>query len=154
MVWAAGFAVPPLAGAAGLATDARGRMVVDGAPRSASHPDVFGASDAVAAPAVGGETRMSCQTGVPMGAAVAGAVAARAAGRAPRPVRFRYVGQNISLGRRDAVIQFTRSDDTAVAAALTGRAAVAVKEAVVRGAFWAARWRGGTVRRVRPGSGR
>lgn len=32
----------------GLATGARGRLVVDETPRSASHPDVYGAGDAAA----------------------------------------------------------------------------------------------------------
>jgi NADH dehydrogenase len=42
------------------------------------------------------------------------------------------VHQPVSLGRRDAVVQFTRPDDTPGRWCLTGRAAVVYKEAVTR----------------------
>ena len=43
---------------------------------------------------------------------------------------MRNIHQPVSLGRRDAVIQFTRADDTPGRFCLTGRWAVAYKEAV------------------------
>jgi hypothetical protein len=45
VVWAAGFAVPDLARRSGLATDGRGRVLVDASLRSVSHPNVFAAGD-------------------------------------------------------------------------------------------------------------
>jgi NADH dehydrogenase FAD-containing subunit len=60
----------------------------------------------------GNETRVSCQTGLPMGQHVADVVADRLTGGDPRPFRLRYVWQNISLGRRDGVTQFTHADDS------------------------------------------
>ena len=109
VVWTAGFRVSALADRAGLAVHGRGRMIVDETCRSVSHPQVYGIGDAAAAPALGGETRMSCQTGLPMGLYAADAIAAVLNGRTPRPLRIRYVGQNISLGRRDRITQFTRA---------------------------------------------
>jgi NADH dehydrogenase FAD-containing subunit len=82
VVWAAGFRVPSVAGQA-----------------AAHAPD-------------GNETRVSCQTGLPMGQHVADVVADRLTGGDPRPFRLRYVWQNISLGRRDGVTQFTHADDS------------------------------------------
>ncbi|MEQ7123364.1 FAD-dependent oxidoreductase [Actinopolymorpha sp. B11F2] len=139
-VWAAGFRVPTLARAAGLAVDRRGRMLVDDTLRSVSHPDVYGIGDVAAAPTPGGsESRMSCQTSLPMGRYVAGSIAATLEGRAPKPIRIRYVWQNISLGRRDGVTQFTGPDDSPTGAVLTGRVSAAFKEAVTRGTVVALR---------------
>ncbi|KPC58393.1 hypothetical protein [Streptomyces chattanoogensis] len=60
-------------------------------------------------------------------------------GRTPKPLRLRYVWQNISLGRRDGLTQFTRADDSPVAAVLTGRASARFKEAITRGTVFALR---------------
>lgn len=143
VVWAAGFRASPLARDAGMTVDRRGRMVVDATLRSLSHPEVYGAGDAAAAPAPGGDaTRMSCQTGLPMGLFAADAVARRVIGKPPRHIRIRYVWQNISLGRHDGITQFTRSDDSPLNAVLAGRIAAGFKETISRGAALAARYPG------------
>ncbi|MFC4016091.1 NAD(P)/FAD-dependent oxidoreductase [Nonomuraea purpurea] len=142
VVWAAGFRVPELAAQAGLATDRHGRMLVDRALRSVSHPDVFAAGDAAAADRSGRPTRMACQTGLPMGMYAGEAVADLLTGREPRRALFRYVWQNISLGRHDAVTQFTRPDDTSLETVMTGRPSAAFKEAILRGTVWAMRHSG------------
>ncbi|WP_052847600.1 NAD(P)/FAD-dependent oxidoreductase [Streptomyces avicenniae] len=140
VVWTAGFRVSELAREAGLAVDARGLITVDPTLRSVSHPEVFAAGDAAAAHGPGGAaSRMSCQTGLPMGAYVAGSVAASLTGRTPEPLRLRYVWQNISLGRRDGLTQFTRADDSPVRAVLTGRASARFKEAITRSTVLALR---------------
>ncbi|MFD9891168.1 NAD(P)/FAD-dependent oxidoreductase [Amycolatopsis sp. NPDC059027] len=137
VVWAAGFRVPALAAEAGLAVDGRGRMRVDERLRSVSHPEVYGVGDAAAGLAAGGrETRMSCQTGLPMGQYAAGAIARELTGRHPKPARIRYEWQNISLGRRDGVTQFTRADDSPVNVVLTGRVSAWFKEMITRLAAW------------------
>ena len=144
VVWTAGFLVPDLTKSAGFAVDERGRVVVDGSLRSVSHPDVIAAGDVAAAAATGGEARMSCQTALPMGLCAGANVRRLHEGRALEPVRIRYVWQNVSLGRRDGVTQFTRADDTPLPhAVLTGRASARFKEAVtrstvgvMRGAWW------------------
>lgn len=129
VVWAAGFRVPALAADAGLAVDDAGRMIVDDRLRSVSHPTVYGIGDAAA------RIRMSCQTSLPMGQYVARALA----GRTSAAHRVRYVWQNISLGRRNGITQFTRADDSPVPAVLTGRTAARFKEAITRAAAWSAR---------------
>ncbi|MEU8404959.1 FAD-dependent oxidoreductase [Micromonospora sp. NPDC048842] len=142
VVWTAGFRVSALADRAGLAVDGRGRMIVDETCRSVSHPQVYGIGDAAAAPAFGGETRMSCQTGLPMGLYAADAIAAVLNGRTPTPLRIRYVWQNISLGRRDGITQFTRADDSPIGAVLTGRSAIGFKEAISRSTVYRLRHSG------------
>ena len=138
VVWAAGFAVPPLAAAAGLAVDRRGRVIVDAQLRSRSHPQVFAVGDAASAKAGDRPTRMSCQIGLPMGNYVAGAISADLRGKRSRPFRMRYVWQNISLGRGDGVTQFTRFDDTPRRVVLTGAPSARFKELITRSAAWAA----------------
>ncbi|GAA4974157.1 NADH dehydrogenase FAD-containing subunit [Nonomuraea thailandensis] len=128
--------VSGLAADSGLATDEQGRMLVDPSLRSLSHPEVFGIGDAAAARTAGGISRMSCQTGLPMGLHAGDAVARLVAGQDPRPVRIRSVWQHISLGRRDGVTQFSRADDSPLGPVLTGGVAARYKELVIRGTVW------------------
>ncbi|MFJ2028540.1 NAD(P)/FAD-dependent oxidoreductase [Streptosporangium sp. NPDC087985] len=133
VVWTTGFRVPDLAREAGLAVDDSGRMIVDETLRSVSHPEVYGVGDAAAVRRPDGqELRMACATGMPSAQQAVHAVAARLAGREPRPLRFRYFNQCISLGRRDGLIQFVHTDDRPREAVLTGRLAALYKETIVR----------------------
>ncbi|MFC4852180.1 NAD(P)/FAD-dependent oxidoreductase [Actinophytocola glycyrrhizae] len=136
VVWTTGFTVPSLAADAGLAVDDHGRLLVDETLRSTSHPEVYGVGDAAAVRMPGGqELRMACATGLPAAQQAIRALLARRAGRRPKPFRFRYVNQCISLGRRDALVQFVNADDQAKESVLTGRLAALYKETVVRSAF-------------------
>ncbi len=72
----------------------------------------------------------TCQSGMPTGVHVAASIARQLAGGQPRPFRFGYLHQPVSLGRHDAVIQFTHPDDSPRRWFLTGRAAVWYKETV------------------------
>lgn len=130
VVWTTGVRVPALAAEAGLTTDGRGRIVTDPTLRSVSHPSVYAVGDAAAVRQAYGVVHGTCQSGIPTAVYAADAIALRLAGREPRPLRFGYVHQPVSLGRRDAVIQFARGDDTPRRWYLTGRAAVAYKESV------------------------
>ena len=137
VAWTTGFRVPPLAGAAGLAVDDRGRMLVDPTLRSVSHPEVYGIGDAAAARNQDGqELRMGCGPGGITAVAAARAIIDRLAGRPAKPLRFKDLAWCISLGRRDGLVQFGRADDSPV---LTGRPAALVKESVVRGAAYGQR---------------
>ncbi|HWC81133.1 MAG TPA: FAD-dependent oxidoreductase [Pseudonocardiaceae bacterium] len=135
VVWTTGFRVPDLARAAGFAVDEHGRMIVDDTLRSASHPDVLAIGDAAAIHRPDGlELRMACATGLPTTQHAVRALAARMSGRPVGPLKFRYVNQCISLGRKDALIQFVHNDDRPREAVLTGRFAALYKETVVRSA--------------------
>ncbi|ADD43990.1 NAD(P)/FAD-dependent oxidoreductase [Stackebrandtia nassauensis] len=130
-VWTTGFAVPGLATESGLATDADGRIHIDQTMRSASHPDVYAVGDAAVVRGPQGTIlRMACGTGAPMALQAADAIAARLSGRRPHRFVFRYIHQNISLGRRDGLIQYVTSDDRPKNTILKGRAAVMYKEMV------------------------
>ncbi|GAA2298293.1 FAD-dependent oxidoreductase [Nonomuraea roseoviolacea subsp. roseoviolacea] len=129
-LWTTGVKVAPLAGEAGIAVDDRGRVLVDATLRSISHPEVHAVGDAAAVRMPWGVIHGTCQSGLPTAQYTADAIARRLRGRPVRPFRFGYFHQPVSLGRRDAVIQFTHADDIPARWHLTGRAAVAYKELV------------------------
>ncbi|MFC8528659.1 NAD(P)/FAD-dependent oxidoreductase [Nocardia sp. NPDC057227] len=129
-IWTTGVQVSPLAARSGIATDAAGLVRTDATLRSISHPDIHAIGDAAAVRMAWGDVHGTCQTGLPAAAYTADTVARLLRGGKVEPFRIGYFHQAVSLGRRDAVIQFTRADDTPRRWYLTGRAAVAYKEAV------------------------
>ncbi|WP_084956434.1 NAD(P)/FAD-dependent oxidoreductase [Thermoactinospora rubra] len=129
-LWTSGTRGLPLAAEAGLAVDERGLIVVDAALRSVSHPDVYAVGDAAAIRQSYGVMHGTCQSGIPTALHAAESIARELRGRRPRPFRFGYFHQPVSLGRKDAVIQFVNPDDTPRRAYLTGRWAVLYKETV------------------------
>ncbi|MDX3191845.1 FAD-dependent oxidoreductase [Streptomyces sp. MN03-5084-2B] len=136
-VWTAGFAVHPIAAATTLRVSETGQIVVDDTMRSVSHPDVYAVGDAASARGASGTPlRMSCASGVPSAHLAADAIAARLTGRELPPNKIGYSGQCISLGRRDAVVQWVTPDDRPKAAAVTGRTAARLKEMICRTAAW------------------
>jgi NADH dehydrogenase len=128
VLWTGGVRVPVLA--RGLDVDARGRIVTDASLRSVSHPNVYAVGDAAAVTQKFGVLHGTCQGGMPTGAYVAAAIARELAGGKQKPFRFGYIHMPVSLGRNDAVIQFTHPDDSPKRLRLTGRRAVWYKETV------------------------
>ncbi|WP_086663849.1 NAD(P)/FAD-dependent oxidoreductase [Lentzea kentuckyensis] len=129
-LWTAGVKVSPLAGESGMAVDGRGLIVVDAVLRSVSHPDIHAIGDAAAIRLAWGELHGTCQSGLPTAQHTADTIARLLRGKQAKPFRFGYYHQPISLGRRDAVIGFTRADETPRRICLKGRAAVIYKEMV------------------------
>ncbi|MCC8245613.1 NAD(P)/FAD-dependent oxidoreductase [Saccharothrix luteola] len=129
-LWTTGVAVSPLARESGIAVDDRGLIVVDATLRSVSHPEVHAIGDAAAVRLGWGRVHGTCQSGLPTAQHTADTIARLLRGKQARPFRFGYFHQPVSLGRRDAVIQFTHADDTPRRAYLKGRAAVLYKEFV------------------------
>jgi NADH dehydrogenase FAD-containing subunit len=161
VVWTSGTRVSPLAAAAGLTVEDSGRIVTDTVLRSVSHPDVYAVGDAAAIRQGYGVMHGTCQGGMPTGVHAAVAIVRALKGKKPKPFRFGYYHTPVSLGRRDAVVQFTHPDDSPRRMYLTGRRAVWYKETVSAspwptygrmkrmpssGAFWP---RGGRFTRVR-----
>ena len=130
VLWTTGVRVSPIAAAAGLEVDDRGRIVPDGSLRSVSHPNVYAVGDAAAIRQGYGVVHGTCQSGIPTALHAAASIARGLKGKQPKRFRFGYVHQPVSLGRHDAVIQFTRPDDTPKRLFLSGGLAVAYKETV------------------------
>lgn len=150
VLWTSGVRVSPLA--QGLEADERGRIVTDAALRSVTCPEVYVVGDAAAVRQRFGVLHGTCQSGMPTGAHAAISIVRELNGKAPKPFRFGYIHAPVSLGRRDAVIQFTKPDGSPRKITLTGRRAVWYKETVtaspwptygrirkfpVQGAVWA-----------------
>ncbi|MFD0290735.1 NAD(P)/FAD-dependent oxidoreductase [Streptomyces sp. NPDC127118] len=129
-VWAAGFSVPDLAARSGLTTDAVGRLLTDETLTSVDDPRIVAAGDA-AAPA-GAPFRMSCQAAGQLGSRAARTVLSRIAGERPAPLKVRFAGQCMSLGRRTGFFQFASMDDRANPLYLGGRPGAKLKEIVCR----------------------
>lgn len=136
-IWTAGFGVPALADRSGLRTDAMGRLLTDETLTSLDDPCIVAAGDA-AAPS-GQPLRMSCQAAVPLGAQAADTVLSRISGTEPAVINQAFLGSNVSLGRRAAVIQWARKDDTPLNFYTGGRLGAALKEAICKGTVWGIR---------------
>lgn len=145
-VWCGGFVPRPLAVASGLATGPRGGTLVDQRMRSVSHPEVLAAGDAAEPPTLrnGAAVRMSCQAGIPMGAHAADVLAASLRGREEPEFDFGYLAWNVSLGRRDGLIQWVDRADRPKEHVTRGRRAARLKELVTAGGAKSPAW----VRRV------
>ncbi len=130
VLWTSGVRVSPLPAVAGLEVDERGRIVTDEALRSVSHPEVFAVGDAAAIRQAYGVMHGTCQSGMPTGVHAALSIVRGLRGKQPRSFRFGYFHTPVSLGRHDAVVQFTRPDDSPHRLCLTGRNAVWYKETV------------------------
>ena len=134
-VWSAGFAVHPLAAAAGLRVAETGQLVVDRTMRSVSHPDVYAAGDS--AYAIGDNGRplpMSCASAGYTNMQATAAIIARLTGREVPTVGLKYVGNHISLGQRDAIFQMVDGEARSKSWYLGGRTAARLKAGVLRGA--------------------
>ncbi|MFD8522373.1 NAD(P)/FAD-dependent oxidoreductase [Streptomyces capillispiralis] len=137
-VWAAGFAVGPLAAAGGLEVTESGRIVVDGTMRSVSHPHVYAVGDS--AWAVGDNGRplpMSCASAGYTGRQAADAIVGRLTGRGIAHTKLVYVGNHISLGRRDAILQMVDAEARPKPKYLGGPTAARIKAGILGLSLWA-----------------
>ncbi|MEU4447183.1 FAD-dependent oxidoreductase [Actinosynnema sp. NPDC050801] len=134
-VWAAGFAAHPIAAASGLDVEANGQIRVDRMMRSVSHPDVYAAGDSVHAIGENGRPLpMSCASAGFTGMQAVASIIGDLTGRKIAKTSLVYVGNHISLGRRDAIFQAVGRDVRPKSWALRGRPAARLKAAILRGA--------------------
>ncbi|MET7597524.1 NAD(P)/FAD-dependent oxidoreductase [Streptomyces sp. NPDC004082] len=136
-VWTAGFAVGPVAATCGLEVTERGRIVVDRSMRSVSHPDVYAVGDS--AYAIGDNGRplpMSCASAGHTGMQATAAIVGRLAGRKIPNTRLEYLGNHISLGRRDGILQLVDREGEAKPKHVGGRKAARIKSGILRTSLW------------------
>ncbi|MFH8347358.1 NAD(P)/FAD-dependent oxidoreductase [Streptomyces sp. NPDC018045] len=134
-LWAVIGSVPDLAARSGLEVDPDGRAVVDAYLRSVTDPRIFVVGDCAAVPG----SRAACATAMPQGAHAADTLARMMRGRELTPYSMGYVGQGLSLGRRDGLLQAGRRDDTVRRFYVAGGAAAVGKERVCRYAKFSVR---------------
>lgn len=91
----------------------------------------------VSLPAVPG-ARFGCRTAGPQAGHAVDALARLIKGRPPEPASLRYVSRAVSLGRKDAVVQFTHLD-TLRKRYVTGRTGAMAKELTAWGGRFGSR---------------
>ncbi|WP_280418193.1 NAD(P)/FAD-dependent oxidoreductase [Nocardia carnea] len=139
-VWAAGFAVHPVAAASGLAVEENGRIRVDRMMRSVSHPGVYAAGDSAFAIRDNGRPLpMSCASAGFTAMQAVAAIIGDLTGRKAPETSLSYVGNHISLGRKDGIFQLVDAAERSKSWALRGRPAARVKAAILTGGPWSLR---------------
>ncbi|WP_329242300.1 NAD(P)/FAD-dependent oxidoreductase [Streptomyces canus] len=136
-VWTAGFTVSPIAAAGGLEVTESGRIVVDRTMRSVSHPNVYAVGDS--AYAVGDNGRplpMSCASAGYTGRQATDAIVGRLTGGTVPNTKLEYLGNHISLGRRDGILQMVDAEGRAKPKYVGGRKAARIKAGIVRMSLW------------------
>ncbi|WP_242910531.1 NAD(P)/FAD-dependent oxidoreductase [Actinomadura terrae] len=136
-VWTAGFAVDPIAAAGGLEVAENGRIIVDRAMRSVSHPTVYAVGDS--AYAIGENGRplpMSCASAGCTGRQAIEAIVGRLTGRAIADTKPAYIYNHISLGRRDAILHMVDDQGRAKPKYIGGRKAARIKAGIVTMSLW------------------
>ncbi|HEY8979645.1 MAG TPA: FAD-dependent oxidoreductase [Streptomyces sp.] len=136
-VWTAGFAVSGIAAAGGLEVTGDGRIVVDRTMRSVSHPNVYAVGDSVHALGDNGRPLpMSCASAGYTGMRATAAIVGRLTGREIPDTKLEYLGNHISLGRRDGILQMVDAQGRAKAAYVGGWKAARIKAAILTMSLW------------------
>ncbi|MFG1853955.1 NAD(P)/FAD-dependent oxidoreductase [Actinomadura geliboluensis] len=136
-VWTAGFAVSPIAAAAGLEVTGNGQIIVDRTMRSVSHPNVYAIGDSVYTLCENGrQLPMNCGSAGYTGRQAIEAIVGRLTGRKIANVKLVYWYNAISLGRWDGILQLIDGAGQAKPKYMGGRKAVRVKAGIQRGALW------------------
>jgi NADH dehydrogenase FAD-containing subunit len=136
-VWAAGFAVHPIAAASGLAVEEDGRITVDRLMRSVSHPQVYAAGDS--AYAIGDNGRplpMTCASAGFTRMQATAAIVGDLTGHKISRTALTYFGHCISLGGKDGILQLVDGEAQSKPGSLRGRPAARIKALVYRGTAW------------------
>ncbi|MGA5451994.1 NAD(P)/FAD-dependent oxidoreductase [Streptomyces umbrinus] len=137
-VWTAGFAVGPIAAVSGLEVTENGQIVVDRTMRSVSHPNVYAAGDS--AYTIGDNGRplpMSCASAGYTGRQATDAIVGRLTDSKIANTKLEYVGNHISLGRRDGILQMIDHEGQAKPKYMGGRNAARIKAGIVKMSLWA-----------------
>ncbi len=133
VLWAGGFTASPLVAESNFTVNATGQMLVHDTLQSVDYDNVYGVGDCASVTLTSGEAqRMACAVAMPMGAHGADNISHYLNQTTQEPFQFAYMLQCISLGRRDALVQFVDADDTPKDRILTGRKAAWVKEFICR----------------------
>jgi NADH dehydrogenase len=104
LIWVAGIKANPLVAALPAGHDRLGRVVVDEYFRVPEYEGVYAIGDCAACPdGQGGTLAATAQVAVQQGPALARNLVAEWLGRSPKPFRFRYRGDLVSIGSLDAV---------------------------------------------------
>jgi len=130
-VWSTGLHSSPIARKAGIATDERGRIMVDANLRSLTHQQILAVGDAARPIApTGAQYRQSAFAALVSGAYAADVILAQKSRRRIRPFSFSTFGQGVAVGR-GGVGFFSYPDDMQRWFIVKGRAAHHIRNVFV-----------------------
>ncbi|MEU3745604.1 MULTISPECIES: NAD(P)/FAD-dependent oxidoreductase [Streptomyces] len=137
-VWTAGFAVSSIAAAGGLEVTENGRIVVDRTMRSVSHPNVYAVGDSGYVTGDNGRPLpMSCASAGYTGRQAVDAIVGRLTGGKIANTKLEYLGNHISIGRQDGILQMVDDGGQAKPKYVGGRKAARIKAGIVWMSLWA-----------------
>ncbi|TGN14121.1 NAD(P)/FAD-dependent oxidoreductase [Leptospira ilyithenensis] len=131
-----GLVASPVGVESGLPANEIGQLLVNGYLELNQTPDVFVAGDA--AKVVSGDhdhLRMACATALPMGIYAAERLAYTLGAKSKlgeKEFKLSYLGRNVSLGRKNGVIQPSLSDDTPYGKVWKSKMAAFIKETICK----------------------
>ncbi|PJZ51807.1 NAD(P)/FAD-dependent oxidoreductase [Leptospira adleri] len=135
-ILANGFSASPIGTAAGLRTNPIGQVYVNSFLEVENHPEILGAGDSVQIVSSGYDhLKMACATALPMGIYAAERLSYRLGTKSKKgkdSFSLAYLGRNVSLGRKDGVIQESEPDDSPTRKIWTSRSAVWIKELICK----------------------
>ncbi len=135
-ILANGFSASPIGEVSGFRTNPIGQVYVNSFLEVEDHPEIFGAGDAVQIVSSGyRHLKMACATAIPMGIYAAERLSYRLGLKSKKgkdPFSLGYLGRNVSLGRKDGLIQESEPDDTPTSKIWTSRSAVWIKELICK----------------------
>ncbi|AOP35908.1 hypothetical protein A0128_04655 [Leptospira tipperaryensis] len=135
-VLANGFSASPIGSISGLRTNPIGQVYVNSFLEVEDHPEIIGAGDAVQIVSSGYDhLRMACATALPMGIYAAERLSHQLGAKSKKgehPFSIAYLGRNVSLGRKDGLIQESEPDDTPTGKIWTSQSAVWIKELICK----------------------
>ncbi|SDJ21972.1 NADH dehydrogenase, FAD-containing subunit [Frankineae bacterium MT45] len=134
-LWGILSGIPDLAARSGLTVNAEGRAVVDEYLRSVNNQRIFVVGDCAAVPGA----RLCCAAATPQGAYAAATLARMVKERRLKKYSMGYVGQAVSLGRGEGLIQASKRDGSLRRWYIGGRAAAWSKESITRYAKFGSR---------------
>lgn len=136
-VWTVGFAVAPIAAAAGLEVTDNGRILVDRTMRSLSHPNIYAVGDSVFTTGENGlPLPMSCASAGYTGMQAMKAIVGHLTGSKIGHVKLDYPGNHISLGRQDGILQMVDHEAQAKPKYMGGRKAARIKAGILKMSLW------------------
>ncbi|XDD51100.1 NAD(P)/FAD-dependent oxidoreductase [Leptospira sp. WS92.C1] len=120
----------------GLRTNRKGQVHVNQFLEVEGNPEIIGAGDCVQVVSSGYDhLRMACATAIPMGIYAAERLVFQlgfSSKKGSRPFSLAYLGKNVSLGRRDGIIQESEPNDSPKEKIWTNRNAVWIKELICK----------------------
>ncbi|TGN19016.1 NAD(P)/FAD-dependent oxidoreductase [Leptospira idonii] len=135
-IFSNGLQASPVGSASSLPVNPKGQILVNEFLGCKSHPEIIGAGDGIQVDSPSGShLRMACASAMPMGIYAAERLSFLLGAKSKlgeKPFSLAYLGRNVSLGRKDGVVQSSLRDDTPIGIVWKAKAAARIKETICK----------------------